>query len=218
MGISISTSVDKQNSIKAHDVDSYDDYINLRTYSAYVESLAREQSSELISNGYDEHARIIISNILHYAQKTVCIFTTSLKSSIYEHMSVLKALDEFLSKPDTKIKIVFQDIKSACDDNCEQDGNILQNTNKRFIEICSNHPEKCQMVQSSKDDAKIIEHYIIMDECGYRFCPDKTTTSAVASFNQPDAAKELLKRFEALIKRSTPLSLPAKERRAEEYA
>lgn len=186
---------------------SYHDYINLQTYSAFVERLARERSSELISNGFDEHARVIIKNLLLNANESINIFTSSLRNEIYGHKSVIEALKKFLTSSNKRINIVMQDINLK--DSDIYDNTIEQLKEKRdFIKICLalSNGNRYSIARSSVADSEQVRHFIIMDETGYRFCPDKTSSTAVASFNQPEKATIYLKEFNELLSRSTILS------------
>jgi len=193
---------------------SYYDYVaqrDLLAYSDYVSELAEKESSKLISNGSDEHAQVIIRNLLSHAKTEFCILSSSLKESIYSNNSVIDALTNFLLKKDTKIRIILQDQGIDSIEN-------LRKANK-FIDTCLIHTakklhaededeqERCVIKKASEKDAEIEEHFAIMDRTGYRFCPNIKGSEAIATFSGAAVATHLREQFEILIDRAQPIPL-----------
>jgi hypothetical protein len=176
----------------------------LQTYSNFVSQLAQNRSDVLISNGMLDHARILISNLIFYAGKKVQIFTTNLRSEIYEHYSTLNSLKAFLAKENTEIQILLQDRAILDSPQMLKD--------HEFIKECVGELSKrtkCEIrVVGDVEDAQIKEHFVIMDSEGYRFCPDKKEPVAIATFKSPIAAQNLTKQFDIIFDRSTPVTIP----------
>jgi hypothetical protein len=186
---------------------------DIESYSKYVAQLAQLKSDVLISNGVAQHARVLVSNMLLHAQEKIRIFSSSLNPEIYEHESTIEALKTLLSKKDTKLEILLQDR--------EKFKSLEELKAHQFVQICmggnegDSNSSKCEIKIASDLDAQLKEHFVIMDSEGYRFCPDKNKTSAIATFYRPFTATNLIKQFDILFSRSIPVetlstsSLPA---------
>lgn len=168
------------------------------TYSDMVKDLALRKSDELVSNGLIDHAKVLIGALLSHAESEIRIFSCCLKNEIYNDESVLKGLYTLLSKDQTSIKILLQDPRK------------LSFSNNEFVNILTQWPERYQLKEvTHKADKGLVEHFVIMDKVGYRYCPDKDQTRAVASFNRPGTASNLAKQFEVLFERAASCELKA---------
>lgn len=183
--------------------ESYNDYVHQLAYSKYVNTLADNKSSEIISNGRTEHARVIISNLLAHAEDEICILSSHLRDEIYSHESVIESLKFFLSKRKTKIKVLLQESGKAVDPSTNEPRSL-------FIKVCRDlgkEDSKCLISKTHKKDTEIAEHFIVMDKTGYRFCPDRNIPEAVASFHRPNTALNLLEQFNIIFDRAEKLPL-----------
>ncbi len=171
------------------------DFKNIALYSNHVANLAQNKSNELIPNGSNAHAIILIQSLFLNAEKKIRIFSSILKKEIYEDNQIINGLDKFLNKPETGLEIIVQDYHSSGNDNL---------SDNNFYKIC-NDSDKCNINTASEKDRLLKEHFVIMDDMGYRFCPDKNGSSAVASFNRPTVAANLIKQFDILFGRSEPI-------------
>jgi hypothetical protein len=159
--------------------------IELQAYRDYVNKLVRENSDRLISNGLKEHAAVLISTLLSNAKKEIRIFSTKLKSEIWEEDEVISALKTTLEKQTINIKILLQEKPI--------EGN-------KFFELCKNS-DKCEFkITKDKEVKSITEHFVTMDEEAYRYCPTTGKNEAVASFYDFDATKKLNDAFDILYK------------------
>lgn len=171
-------------------------------YDTYVTKLADTNSSELISNGKTEHARTIIKNLLSHAENKVRIFSGCLNEDIYTDPTVVDALRQFLDTNDARIVILIQNKKEF--DKISD--------NHPFVRQCAANDDKCELFYVVDESDKVLpEHMVVMDERGYRFCPDKHERAAVASFNRPQTARHLASEFDSLASRAVKVKLPREE-------
>lgn len=180
------------------------DYHNFSTYQSYVDNLAVTGSTELIPNGLPDHARVIIGTIFKHAKKEVCMLSDSLREDIYGHNSVLDSLEKFLSSDkDRKVKIILQ----GDEDIFGKDTLDELKQERKFIEVCSKYASQVDIRKSTKKiDKRMSKHFTVMDRTGYRYCPDKTVTEAIACFNDSSTASHLRNQFEILFNRSNELN------------
>ena len=171
----------------------------IESYNNYVLSLAQSDSDALISNGLQDHARILVTTLISHAKEQVRMFAALANPSIYEHRSTIDALQTFLNTKDTKLQILLQ--------NCGRFNSLESLRSNEFLALCSEHLEsgKCEIRRASLEDSDTPEHFLIMDSKGYRFCPNKGVPTAIATFNRPSVASNLVKQFNNLFSRSLPL-------------
>lgn len=163
----------------------------MESYDEMVERLADTESNELIPNGLVDHAKVIVKNLLSHADTDVAIFSTTLKPEIYDDDSVISGLGLYLNRPDARLKILLQ----------EPTESLL---NSRFLQAVASSGKNYSVKKvEKKSDQRIKEHFIVMDKKGFRFCPDKTSSSAIASFNQPRTAENLRTQFDVLFDRAS---------------
>lgn len=183
------------------DVDS-----EIESYSKYVKRLAESKSDVLISNGMLEHARILVCNLLLHAEEKIRIFSSNLAPRIYDDDSTIEALHSFLSKKGTTLEILLQDGESF--------KSVERLEERRFLKTCrdanleNESVVRCEIkLVASESDSEIKQHFVIMDSQGYRFCPDKDIPIAIAQFNCPTTASNLIKQFNTLFARSILLTV-----------
>ena len=168
------------------------------SYAKYVNKCAKEQKSDIIPNSSTDHATILISTFFEHAKQIVRIFSSRLHGEIYNDEDLVKTARDFLLKSkDNQIRILLQEISTDNFDEVESN---------EFCKLCLEFPDQCTIKTATKNDREISSHFVIMDENGFRFCPDKANPSAFASFNQPTATKNLLDQFKVLFERASLIS------------
>lgn len=174
----------------------------LKQYTEFVDKLACDKSSDLIANGLEEHAKILIMYLIRNATHKVRLFSSALNRKVYNDDRVVDELLSFFSRApsDGGIYIVLQD-KNAVNKLLDP----RETASHKFFQACINNPGKCNIKIASDKDASIKEHFLTMDASGYRFCPDKNVTEAVASFNRPTVVANLVRQFEILYNRAQDL-------------
>ncbi len=202
-----------ENTLSQSNTDSpYSPYSedNLKAYSDNINLLASIKSDEVVANGLPEHAMIINSALLANAKKEICIFSSNLRNDIYGTNSVVFSLNKFLSKEsNTKIRVILQDIDNEKSDIYKINSLSSLEKKRKFVGECANFKDienKVQIKKCSEQDLGMNKHFTIMDESGYRYCPDKNVTEAIACFNDSETAMNLKKQFNILFERAIDIS------------
>lgn len=165
------------------------------SYAEYVDRCATERLCDIIPNSSTDHATILIGAFFKHAQNLVRIFSSRLHDDIYNDEDLLNAARNFLHKDKRhEIRILLQEINLD---------NFTDIKNNEFCKLCLEFPDQCKLKTVSERDRNIKSHFVIMDNHGFRFCPDKDNPSAFASFNQLTATNNLLDQFKVLFKRAS---------------
>ena len=193
---------------------AYAKKVEVKPYSDFVEYLADEKLDVLIPNGRSDHAKVIVNNLLSHAEKEVRIFSNRLKLNVYEDKYIFESLGSFLRKKG-RLRIVLQDVDlddGNEEDNCRKLIEIKDKVNLEptdafkkhpFIKACSEYDVSIKLAEGVDRDNK--EHFIIMDELAFRFCEDRETEEAIASFNDPETSRNLADKFDTIDKCATPI-------------
>lgn len=167
-------------------------------YREYVNKCAGNRYDDIIPNSNLNHAKILIAAFFSHAENIIRIFSSRLHSNIYEDNEVVKNAHHFLQNDKSrKIVILLQEINEA---------NKNELADHHLMKICQEFPQQCELKTVAESDKNITSHFVIMDEIGLRFCPDKEGTSAFATFNQPKAATNLVQQFKLLFNRAISLN------------
>ena len=81
----------------------------LLEYQSRIDQKARENSSDLISNGTTEHAKILITTIFGKATRKIEIFTGFLNPEVYDDQRLIDSALRFLKKENTKMDVIVQE-------------------------------------------------------------------------------------------------------------
>lgn len=171
----------------------------MESYRKLVKKLADESSSTLVPNGGTEHAEVLIENIFSHADNAVRIFTGELNKQVYGADDIVNYADYFLRKSSAnKLMILIQNY----DDE-------LKFTDHELIKMCEEHVQSgaCEIKAVSDVDKDVTSHFVIMDEIGYRFEPDRKKPTAVGCFNDVDGAKDLIDGFDRMFDRADKIEL-----------
>lgn len=135
-------------------------------------------SSESISNGSLEHAKILAKYLFRYAKEKnqdIRIITGVLEKDFYELFSTI--IKEILIN--NKVSIIseknYQESKFIDEINNSKNGNIK--------------------VISESDNIESLPHFILVGDCAYRLETDDNLKLATASFNRPGVGMFLLDIF-----------------------
>jgi len=171
-------------------------------YTENVSKLADSGSDELISNGNEGHAQILVHQMLLRATDNMRILSTFLRPDIYNDSRIISAMEKIISKGNVEIRILLQDSQKLSKKN-------------EFLKLCYGY-NKCKIYQVANPRSEELKaHFITMDNKAYRYCADSTkdhyeddAIQAVASFNRPQTADNLNKRFERFSEDATEVVVP----------
>lgn len=171
----------------------------MENYRKLVKKLADEGSSDLIPNGGVEHAEVLIENIFYHAKNTVRVFTGRLNARVYGAKDIVDNAKEFLQlDKNNKLQILIQEYS---DDDLKQfaSHNLITMCKEQFDDMC-----EIKAVNDA-DDKNVDSHFVVMDEIGYRFEPNKEKPTAIGCFNDAEKAKILNQMFDKMFERGKDL-------------
>lgn len=135
-------------------------------------------SSESISNGSLEHAKILAKYLFRYAKENsqdIKIITGALEKDFYELFST------------TINEILINNQVSIISENSYQ--------KSKFADEINNSSNGSIKVIDKNDNIESLPHFILVGDCAYRLETDDNLKLATASFNRPGVGKFLLDIF-----------------------
>ena len=127
----------------------------LLEYQSRIDQKARENSSDLISNGTTEHAKILITKILittifGKATRKIEIFTGFLNPEVYDDQRLIDSALRFLKKENTKMDVIVQ----------EDDHTLISNA----LVNATKEKENFTIKEAGVKDKKEKCHFIVADK------------------------------------------------------
>lgn len=179
-------------------------------YRQVVDGAIRKGKNMPISNGRPEHAVYLIQKMLEHAEEVVRIFSGTLIRkldgvSAYEDDQILDAAQKFLARGG-KMKVL---IERAIDVDKDQNW-----TDHPLVGVGRSAPPGSGLFEIKQvpeeqlkelSEAKILYHWITMDEQAYRLEMDTKKARAIANFGNPETALALIVVFDDLFAKATPL-------------
>lgn len=174
----------------------------MENYRKLVKRLADEGSGEFIPNGGTEHAEVLIENIFIHAKNIVRVFSGELNARVYGVPNIVDSAKAFLQESsDNKLQILIQDYS---------EDDLSKYVHHDLIKMCHEDLDDdaaCEIKSVNEMDTDVSSHFVIMDEIGYRFEPDREKPTAMGCFNDPESAKKLNKSFDVMFGRGKTLNL-----------
>jgi hypothetical protein len=144
---------------------------SLKSYKQTVESADKLQDPESFKNKNEDHAKILLAQIIKNAKESVNIISSTL--SLYNDENLVDSLRLAIQKG-AKIKILLDGKRDEI------------NTENDFLKLCQSSPNSCEVKISSK---KLKAHITTRDGVAHRYCNDFTQHRAIANFNDPELVK-----------------------------
>lgn len=179
-----------------------------QNYRDLVRAAMVRRTGETILNSSINHAAVITQEAFSCAAKSISILTHKLDASCYAD-GVRAAASAFLADPDHHCKILIEAPLWDPEGNFEWDKHP-------FIAHLSEHT-KAKLDRSPRLEVRIVPrdtterygfNFLIMDDYGLRFEPDRAQPAAVATFYPEGSAsgpvKNLQMIFDDLWRVSTP--------------
>jgi hypothetical protein len=164
------------------------------TYKKVVGRLARGKICQQIPNEHPMHAAALIETMFDNAEKDVRIFTGKLAKATYDQPDLVAAAARFLERPGARLRILVQRQLTRAD---------LQD--RAMIAKIHESP-KLEIRQATGSYAESdANHFAVMDEHGFRFELEHSKSEAVANFNEPRIARELIAAFDSAFAMGKPL-------------
>lgn len=164
---------------------------NLESYKNSVEILAKSESNLIFKNSNHQHANIVLTNIIKYSKKTLCIYDDNLSGDIADmDPNFITELTELIKNKGTILKIC---IKEICKNN-----NKFQT---QVIDFSRKYPGKVKIkIASRQFRDEIIRNFesdlnfAIGDEKMFRLeygDPTLSERKAICSFNNEEYSVKL---------------------------
>ncbi|OIR25130.1 phospholipase D-like domain-containing protein [Bathymodiolus thermophilus thioautotrophic gill symbiont] len=139
---------------------------SLKLYKETVELSDSLQDSEPFKNKNEDHAKILLSQIIKKAKVSVNIISSTL--SLYDDTEIIDSLRSAIDNG-AKIKILLDGEKDKI------------NLHNKFLTLCK-ESESCEVRITPN---KLKAHITTRDGLAHRYCNDFTQHKAIANFNDP---------------------------------
>jgi hypothetical protein len=171
------------------------------SYAAHVCKAAKEKSYAVISNADENHAEIVLSNLLKSARNKIEIYCSEQDLELFNQTdkAFRKSVHEFLRKPGTvQVNVLLED----CSDR-------LINMLKKFIipeqiKIRKISPEVKSLMKSKIGSGNDF-HMILVDNQSYRYEYNTEKHEAICSFNDEPQCQQLSSIFSSGFNHSVNL-------------
>lgn len=178
-------------------------------YLSHIERLDELDSPELINNSSTEHAIPLVAKLFARGRKEILVFTGSLDPKIYAQKPVIDALGVFLVGRSGKLSVLIQKDATEVSDATiatSESGLISALRSEYGSDVVDSNITVRRVCDRTRKAAK--QHFLVVDNKGFRFEPDNTKHEAVASFNMPKVANGLTETFNQHLVDSCVMALP----------
>ena len=165
----------------------------LLEYQSRIDQKARGNSSDLISNGTTEHAKILITTIFGKATRKIEIFTGFLNPEVYDDQRLIDSALRFLKKENTKMDVIVQ----------EDDHTLISNA----LVNATKEKENFTIKEAGVKDKKEKCHFIVADGKSFRYEPDREKSTGIGCFYNTEVGNILTEYFSKLFKRAKELKV-----------
>lgn len=170
-------------------------------YYANIDSCAENKIDKPIPNGLAEHAVYLMTKMLSYATQHVRLFTGELADSVtrnngdtrtvlvYSDPKLIEAAKNFLQKEGSVLDILVQ----------EDSGNIGSRQFVQTIKTMKANGEikgSINIRKAGLEAMSLENHFILMDEIGFRLETDHKNTKAIANFRNEKVSLSLADTFD----------------------
>ena len=179
-----------------------------RFYFDYVEKMLEKEANIVVRNGRPLHAVYLIEAFLRKAQKTVRLFSGSLKQQagevkMYGDSNVVNAAKNFLSHPNSKFMIVLENPVDLTEGQRIEDHPVI----KEIRELCDGERIEgmLEIRRAAENNIKFLRdqqfchHMMIMDDRAYRLETDPEQFKAHVNFGDGRTAEKLARIFDRIL-------------------
>lgn len=170
-----------------------------QNYRDLVRAAIVRRSGETILNSSVNHAAVITQEAFSCASKSVNILTHRLDASCYAD-GVRTAARAFLADPDHHCKILIEAPIWDPEGNFEWAKHPLILSLSEFTQKDGDKPPRLQVKLVPRDWVERYKfNFLIMDDYGLRFEPDRAQPAAVATFYPEGSKKEPVKNLQTIF-------------------
>lgn len=158
-------------------------------YEAEIFDLAKNRTDKLFYNSSAEHASIVHKALAMYAQKEICIFSSSMCSEVSNNEEYCALIKKFLLKSENnKIRIILTDYN---DNFCCQ----------QIYQVLKYHPSQV-CIKAYNGGVKYNDkeaHFTVVDDSAFRLETDIEKRMAFGNFNDQTKAVALKEVFDRIF-------------------
>ncbi len=173
----------------------------LVAYKKFLEDLARNNSTDLFTNGGKEYASILMSVLYHFTQNEVRLFCSGFGPSLIKTEPYWSALIDFLNDKNKTLKVLVE---------TDEYKNGEPMTHLKKVKETRENKGSIIVKQISNEDKKLIsekvgsEHcnFAVFDDNKFRFEHAPEDYKAYGSFNRPVECAFLMNVFDAAFNNS----------------
>ena len=159
-------------------------------YDEKIEDLAKNKTQERFFNTDANHAKVVLLNLMKYADNYVYIVCCSMCSDVSNNEKYIDAVEEFLKKDNSQLKVLFTNHSQDNFGNTEIAKKLKDYKNKEIRSLKDNN--------NIQVDGKLI-NFTVADDRAYRVETDVNERIAFGNFNDADNAIILRNKFNSLF-------------------
>jgi len=172
----------------------------MNNYKKAVEELAKNSENLEFDNKGNEHASVVLENMLKYAKKSFKIYTGNFNGDVANNDAFLKYFNKFIENKN-EVKVI---IESLPDDEVNYSKAL-----KRIIDLNNNPAYNVKYKLATEAFKKELEnifqnkkpcHFSISDSKAYRVEIEPNTYKAIVNFNDPQITQKLELIFDNFFK------------------
>ncbi len=162
----------------------------MKDYERAVSFLAQKKENFPFPNKGADHAAVVVSNILKYAQESVRMFSGALEGEVAQNKNVIKELVKFVERGG-KLKILIEREPS---ENSPLFNRVKELEKAYNTTIIKNAPQ--EFIDEMRKIFGEIYHFIVADGKSFRIETDTNDYKAICNFNDPEIAESLERLFD----------------------
>ena len=165
----------------------------LEEYRSLIYTLIETGADRRISNGRPLHASILLEMMFRKAKAVIRIFSGDLDLRTYGRWELTDAARAFVARPGNRLRILLQ---HRHPDSWLNEHPLIKALRPLAGNSANMGALEVAFAQGSYagEEAK---HFAVMDDRAYRFEHDHDGTKAIANFNEPGVAAQLVSAFDA---------------------
>lgn len=168
-------------------------------YRDLVRAAMARRSGETILNSSINHAAVITLEAFSCASKSINILTHKLDASCYAD-AVRAAAGAFLADPDHHCKILIEAPLWDADGNFEWEKHPFIVSLSQFTKSDGDKPARLEIRLVPKEWAQRYKfNFLLLDDYGLRYEPDRAQPAAVATFYPEGSKKEPVKNLQTIF-------------------
>lgn len=172
--------------------------MTLIDYEILVKNMADRQTDDLVDNDTVNHARILVSELVNSAEKTIKLYTNSFCEKFYLDTNVKEAFTNAKKNNDVSLEIISENDISS---------NEAYEEYKRIYETIRYKHYSKDIFAKFNSNTVSLNNFMIIDDKGIRYeqekkeniCENIEDIRARATFNRPNDVRPFVDAFNKII-------------------